>query len=75
MWGLCVHSKQPTFYTASDDKTLRAWSARDHSLTLMARVDQQIRSVAVSPDGAVVAAGLRNGSFAVFSAKDLKEVC
>jgi hypothetical protein len=40
----------------------------------MARVDQPIRSVAVSPDGAVVAAGLKNGSFAVFNAKDLKEV-
>ena len=53
---------------------MRVWNAKDRKLLAMTTLDQDVRSVAISPDGLTIAAGLKNGSFAVLSSKDLSEV-
>jgi WD40 repeat protein len=64
----------PGIHLFSDDKTIRLWNAKDRSIMAMTELDAMIRSVAVSPDGSLVAAGFKSGQFAIFSGKDLKEV-
>ena len=73
LWALAVHAKLNVFVTGSDDKTVRLWDATSRKLVCMAKLGQEIRSAAFSPDGQHVACGLKNGSFAVLAGKDLKE--
>ena len=74
LWALATHPKLPLFVTASDDKTVRLWNSKERKVVCMVTLDQDIRSAAISPDGQLVAVGLKNGSFAVLSAKNLTEV-
>ena len=74
LWALATHPKLPLFVTASDDKTVRVWNSKERKVVCMVTLDQDIRSAAISPDGQLVAVGLKNGSFSVLAAKNLAEV-
>ena len=58
LWGLAMHPTQPKYYTAGDDKSIRAWDAQKRRLLSVTTLSTMTRAVAVSPDGKLVACGL-----------------
>jgi microtubule-associated protein-like 6 len=59
LWGLAMHPTDPTLAaTAGDDKTIRVWNLASHCMTGKVVTDCFSRSVAWSPDGALLLAGL-----------------
>ena len=71
VWGLSCHPQVPRFVTASFDGTVRIWDIASRSL--VARVDVgPAKSATFSPDGELIAVGLKNGEFIVMAANGLK---
>ena len=68
LWALALHPTQPVFATGSDDKSVRVWSMRDHSVLSRCHTPHSVRSLAFSPDGSHLAAGMQDGSFSVLDA-------
>ncbi len=69
LWALSVHPKTDIFATGSDDKTVRVWSQSNRSILASCSTSHPVRSLAFSPDGAHLAAGLQDGSFLVLKAE------
>ena len=69
LWGLCVHPRKLLFATASDDCTVRTWSAHDRKLLSRTTLDAPVRSCAFSGDGNLLAVGMNDGSFMVLKAR------
>ena len=68
LWALAVHQSQPVFATGSDDKSIRLWSMEHHSMLSRCSVPHPVRSLAFSPNGSHLAAGMQDGSFTVLDA-------
>ncbi|XP_060573407.1 echinoderm microtubule-associated protein-like 6 [Ruditapes philippinarum] len=71
VWGLDRHPALPQFITASYDGTVRIWDIPSKALVAKLSVGQA-RSVGFSPDGEMIAVGLKNGEFLILMAKGLK---
>uniref|UniRef100_A0A914X8Q4 HELP domain-containing protein n=1 Tax=Plectus sambesii TaxID=2011161 RepID=A0A914X8Q4_9BILA len=69
LWALAVHPKRDVFATGGDDRTVRMWSAGDHTLLHTAKLEQWIRSVVFNHDGSMLVCGLADGSVAVLKSK------
>jgi len=74
IWGLACHPEREVFVTASDDKTVRLWDVASKTMVKMAPLGVAARSAAFSPDGELLAVGLKNGAFVVLKTADLKIV-
>ncbi|KAM7447232.1 Echinoderm microtubule-associated protein-like 5 [Porites harrisoni] len=72
IWGLACHPDREVFVTASDDQTVRLWDVATKTMVKMAPLGVAARSAAFSPDGELLAIGLKNGAFAVLKSADLK---
>ncbi|GFN97686.1 echinoderm microtubule-associated protein-like 6 [Plakobranchus ocellatus] len=71
VWGLDRHPTAAKFITAGYDGTVRLWDLASKSL--VAKLDvTAARSVAFSPDGELIAVGLKTGEFLVLSTTGLK---
>ena len=71
MTSVAVSPKEPVFVTGSDDQRVRQWSldaarssARGRSLT---GAHDEVYSVAFTPDGSLVAAGVGDGTVVVWN--------
>ena len=68
IWRIAVDAAGRTLVTGSDDKTVRVWDAQDGRPLEVLRLpggagnDGKVYAVALSPDGALVAAGGRTGT-------------
>ncbi|BFZ11617.1 hypothetical protein BsWGS_14656 [Bradybaena similaris] len=71
VWGLDQHPTAPKFITASYDGTVRLWDIPSKSLLAKLNVTAA-RSVAFSPDGELIAVGLKSGEFLVLTTTGLK---
>ncbi|KAH3854417.1 hypothetical protein DPMN_096959 [Dreissena polymorpha] len=71
MWGLDRHPSLPQFITASYDGTLRIWDIAAKACVAKLSVTAA-RSVCYSPDGEMIAVGLKTGEFIVLLANGLK---
>ena len=58
VWGIAVHPQKGEVATVGDDRTLRIWSLKTHSLISMRKLGAMSRAVAYSPDGSMIAVGL-----------------
>ncbi|KAK7902027.1 hypothetical protein WMY93_018796 [Mugilogobius chulae] len=74
LWALDVHPKKPLCVTGSDDRSVRLWSLVDHALIARCNMEEAVRSVAFSMDGAQLALGMKDGSFTVLRVRDMTEV-
>ncbi|KAF7252518.1 Echinoderm microtubule-associated protein-like 6 [Varanus komodoensis] len=74
LWALAVHPKKPLVVTGSDDRSVRLWSLADHALIARCNMEEAVRSVSFSPDGAQLALGMKDGSFIVLRVRDMTEV-
>jgi len=72
---LVVHTKTAVAVTASADKTVRLWDlTKKQPLHALAGLNDFAFSVAVSPDGATIAAGSFDGDVQLWNAKDGKPI-
>ncbi|XP_045150033.1 echinoderm microtubule-associated protein-like 6 [Echinops telfairi] len=74
LWALALHPKKPLAVTGSDDRSVRLWSLADRALIARCNMEEAVRSVAFSPDGAQLALGMKDGSFIVLRVRDMTEV-
>ncbi|PFX18604.1 Echinoderm microtubule-associated protein-like 6 [Stylophora pistillata] len=74
IWGLACHPDREVFVTASDDQTVRLWDVASKTMVKMAPLGVAARSAAFSPDGELLAVGLKNGAFALLKTAELKIV-
>ncbi|XP_012942464.1 echinoderm microtubule-associated protein-like 6 isoform X2 [Aplysia californica] len=71
VWGLDRHPTSAKFITSSYDGTVRLWDIPSKSL--VAKLDvTPARSVTFSPDGELIAVGLKTGEFLLLSTTGLK---
>ena len=73
-WGLAAHPSKPSCVTVSDDGTLRVWDVQTHSMTGLLSLGKLARCVGYSVDGAAIAVGFKDGSFAVMESEGFKEM-
>jgi WD40 repeat protein len=59
--GLAFDATSPSFVTAGEDKSLRLWCLRRHTLLAMTDLPGVAKSVAISPRGDFIVVGLAVG--------------
>ena len=76
---VATHPSKHEFITVGDDKQLRIWDMKSHTLLKIASFDGEVRAVAYGPLGDIIAVGLggektsngKSGAFVILSEDDL----
>ncbi|EPY88709.1 echinoderm microtubule-associated protein-like protein [Camelus ferus] len=72
IWGLATHPSKDIFISASNDGTARIWDLADKKLLNKVSLGHAARCAAYSPNGEMVAIGMKNGEFVVLLVNSLK---
>nr|XP_034966373.1 echinoderm microtubule-associated protein-like 6 [Zootoca vivipara] len=72
IWGLATHPSKDIFISASNDGTARIWDLCDKKLLNKVNLGHAARCAAYSPDGEMVAIGMKNGEFIILLTNSLK---
>ncbi|MGH0132992.1 UNVERIFIED_CONTAM: hypothetical protein FKN15_059554 [Acipenser sinensis] len=72
IWGLATHPSKDMFISASDDGTIRIWDLADKKLLNKVSLGNGAKCAGYSPDGEMVAVGMKNGEFIIFLVNSLK---
>ncbi|ERE90941.1 echinoderm microtubule-associated protein-like 6 isoform 1 [Cricetulus griseus] len=72
IWGLATHPSKDIFISASNDGTARIWDLADKKLLNKVNLGHAARCAAYSPDGEMVAIGMKNGEFVILLVNSLK---
>uniref|UniRef100_A0A4W4FP77 HELP domain-containing protein n=1 Tax=Electrophorus electricus TaxID=8005 RepID=A0A4W4FP77_ELEEL len=72
IWGLATHPSKDVFITASDDGTIRIWDLVDKKLLNRVSLGHPAKCASYSPDGEMVAVGMKNGEIVIFLTNSLK---
>ncbi|KAK7103893.1 echinoderm microtubule-associated protein-like 6 [Littorina saxatilis] len=71
LWALDCHPSAARYITAGFDNTLRLWDLHNRSMLAKLEVGSA-KSAAFSPDGELIAVGLKTGEFVVLTTAGLK---
>ncbi|XP_072121311.1 echinoderm microtubule-associated protein-like 6 isoform X4 [Mobula birostris] len=72
IWGLATHPLKDLLISASDDGTIRIWDLADKKLLNKVNLGYGAKCAAYSPDGEMVAIGMKNGEFIILLVNSLK---
>jgi WD40 repeat protein len=74
LWGLACHPSKQEFCTASDDKTLRIWDLDTNTMKDIKTFTRLARSCEYSPDGKLIAVGMKDGAVVVMKSDTFEEL-
>uniref|UniRef100_A0A8C0M4E5 EMAP like 5 n=1 Tax=Canis lupus familiaris TaxID=9615 RepID=A0A8C0M4E5_CANLF len=72
IWGLVTHPSRDFFLSAAEDGTVRLWDIADKKMLNKVNLGHAARTVCYSPEGDMVAIGMKNGEFIILLVSSLK---
>uniref|UniRef100_A0A8D1K118 EMAP like 5 n=1 Tax=Sus scrofa TaxID=9823 RepID=A0A8D1K118_PIG len=72
IWGLAAHPSRDFFLSAAEDGTVRLWDIADKKMLNKVNLGHAARTVCYSPEGDMVAIGMKNGEFIILLVSSLK---
>ncbi|XP_045677967.1 echinoderm microtubule-associated protein-like 5 isoform X1 [Phyllostomus hastatus] len=72
IWGLATHPSRDFFLSAAEDGTVILWDIADKKMLNKVTLGLAARAVSYSPEGDMVAIGMKNGEFIVLLVSSLK---
>ncbi|KAG7466406.1 hypothetical protein MATL_G00164500 [Megalops atlanticus] len=72
IWGLGTHPTRDVFLSAAEDGTVRLWDIPEKKMLNKVNLGHPARTVTYSPEGDMVAIGMKNGEFIILLVTSLK---
>ncbi|XP_036887500.1 echinoderm microtubule-associated protein-like 5 isoform X3 [Sturnira hondurensis] len=72
IWGLATHPSRDFFLSAAEDGTVILWDIADKKMLNKVNLGHAARTVCYSPEGDMVAIGMKNGEFLILLVSSLK---
>ncbi|XP_037397929.1 echinoderm microtubule-associated protein-like 5 isoform X4 [Pygocentrus nattereri] len=72
IWGLSAHPTRDVFLSAAEDGTVRLWDIPERKMLNKVNLGHPARMVSYSPEGDMVAIGMKNGEFIILLVTSLK---
>ncbi|XP_053521941.1 echinoderm microtubule-associated protein-like 5 isoform X6 [Artibeus jamaicensis] len=72
IWGLATHPSRDFFLSAAEDGTVILWDIADKKMLNKVNLGHAARTVCYSPEGDMVAIGMKNGEFIILLVSSLK---
>ncbi|KAM7109602.1 echinoderm microtubule-associated protein-like 5 isoform 5-T5 [Ciconia maguari] len=72
IWGLATHPSRDFFLSAAEDGTVRLWDIAEKKMLNKVSLGHAARTVCYSPEGDMVAIGMKNGEFIILLVTSLK---
>uniref|UniRef100_H3AL06 EMAP like 5 n=1 Tax=Latimeria chalumnae TaxID=7897 RepID=H3AL06_LATCH len=72
IWGLATHPSRDVFLSAAEDGTVRLWDIAEKKMLNKVNLGHAARGVCYSPEGDMVAIGMKNGEFIILLVSSLK---
>ncbi|XP_069772417.1 echinoderm microtubule-associated protein-like 5 isoform X2 [Narcine bancroftii] len=71
IWGLSTHPIKDVFLSAAEDGTVRLWDITEKKMLNKVNLGHPAQTVAYSPEGEMVAIGMKNGEFIILMVTSL----
>ncbi|XP_059908445.1 echinoderm microtubule-associated protein-like 5 [Gadus macrocephalus] len=72
IWGVGTHPSRDVFLSAAEDGTVRLWDIPEKKMLNKVNLGHPVRAVSYSPEGDMVAIGMKNGEFIILLVASLK---
>ncbi|KAM7375785.1 hypothetical protein PAMP_005557 [Pampus punctatissimus] len=72
IWGLGTHPSRDVFLSAAEDGTVRLWDVPEKKMLNKVNLGHPARTISYSPEGDMVAIGMKNGEFIILLVASLK---
>ncbi|XP_035283834.1 echinoderm microtubule-associated protein-like 5 isoform X4 [Anguilla anguilla] len=72
IWGVGAHPSRDVFLSAAEDGTVRLWDIPEKKMLNKVNLGHPARTVSYSPEGDMVAIGMKNGEFIILLVTSLK---
>ncbi|KAE8289853.1 Echinoderm microtubule-associated protein-like 5 [Larimichthys crocea] len=72
IWGLGTHPSRDVFLSAAEDGTVRLWDIPEKKMLNKVNLGHPARTINYSPEGDMVAIGMKNGEFIILLVASLK---
>ncbi|CAL8295460.1 unnamed protein product, partial [Arctogadus glacialis] len=72
IWGVGTHPSRDVFLSAAEDGTVRLWDIPEKKMLNKVNLGHPARAVSYSPEGDMVAIGMKNGEFIILLVASLK---
>nr|XP_019940288.1 PREDICTED: echinoderm microtubule-associated protein-like 5 [Paralichthys olivaceus] len=72
IWGLGTHPSRDVFLSAAEDGTVRLWDIPEKKMLNKVNLGHPAHTISYSPEGDMVAIGMKNGEFIILLVASLK---